>query len=106
MEAKKLRSRKEVSYMETLIVTYACKPGMREKFLEAIKSEGLDEKSRAEDGNIRYAYALAVEESDRIYLLEQWASQEVFDEHCATEHFKRIGEIKGEYVLDTIIEKY
>ena len=34
--------------MIVLNVTYRCKAGMREKFLEAIKAEGLDAASRAE----------------------------------------------------------
>ena len=33
--------------MEILNVTYKCKEGMREKFLETIKAEGLDAASRA-----------------------------------------------------------
>ena len=42
--------------MIVLNVTYKCKPDMREEFLEAIISEGLDEASRAEEGNFKYDY--------------------------------------------------
>ena len=38
--------------MEILNVTYKCKKGVREKFLETIKEEGLDTASRSEAGNI------------------------------------------------------
>ena len=42
--------------MIVLNVTYKCKAGMREKFLEKIVSEGIDVACRAEAGNIKYDY--------------------------------------------------
>ena len=92
--------------MVVLIVGYDCKPGQREAFVEAVKSAGLDQMSRDEEGNLRYAYSYAVEDPDKVYLLEQWKSEEAFNEHCATEHFKKLGEMKGDYVLNTVFEKY
>ena len=59
--------------MEILNVTYKCKEGMREKFLETIKAEGLDAASRAEAGK---------------------------------PHFRRFGELKAEFVLETVLERY
>ena len=50
--------------MEILNVTYKCKEGMREKFLETIKAEGLDEASRAEAGNIKYDFYFADADPD------------------------------------------
>ena len=50
--------------MEILNVTYKCKEGMREKFLETIKAEGLDAASRAEAGNIKYDFFYACERPD------------------------------------------
>ena len=46
--------------MEILNVTYKCKKGMREKFLETIKEEGLDTASRSEAGNIKYDFYFGV----------------------------------------------
>ena len=42
--------------MIVLNVTYQCKPELREEFLEAIMTEGIDAASRAEAGNIKYDY--------------------------------------------------
>ena len=39
--------------MIVLNVTYKCKPGMREAFLERILAEGIGEKSRMDEGNIK-----------------------------------------------------
>lgn len=44
--------------MIVLNVTYRCKPGMRDRFLEAIAAEGIDKASRAETGNLKYDYYL------------------------------------------------
>lgn len=92
--------------MEILNVTYKCKPGMREKFLEALKAEGLDAASRAEEGNFKYDYYFAADAPDDILLVEKWADDEAIKIHNAEPHFKRIGEIKAVFVDETIIERY
>lgn len=42
--------------MIVLNVTYRCKPGMRDEFLQKIQAEGIDAASRAEAGNLKYDY--------------------------------------------------
>ena len=63
--------------MIILNVTYKCKPGMREKFVEAIKAEGIDAASRAEAGNFKYDYYMSVDNSDELLLVEKWQDTEV-----------------------------
>lgn len=92
--------------MKVLIVTYKCKPGKREAFLEAVRENGAAQKSREEAGNIRYAYARATDDEDILYLLEQWESEEAFESHKAADHFRELGELKQDYVEDTILEMY
>ncbi len=92
--------------MINLIVTYHCKPGMREKFVEAIKKEGLDQASLNEEGNMgRYHYYYPVDSADDLLLLETWRDEAAQKEHMAAAHFKRLGELKPEYVIETVIEK-
>jgi quinol monooxygenase YgiN len=92
--------------MEILNVTYKCKEGMREKFLETIKAEGLDAASRAEAGNIKYDFYLAFDDPDELFLFEKWRDEEAVKSHNAEPHFKRFGELKAEYVLETVLERY
>ncbi|MBO5994224.1 MAG: antibiotic biosynthesis monooxygenase [Firmicutes bacterium] len=92
--------------MIVLNVTYKCKPDMREEFLEMIMTEGLDEASRAEAGNIKYDYYIPTEGSDDLLLLEKWQDAEALAEHGKQPHFARLGELKGTYVFETIIEKF
>ena len=92
--------------MIVLNVTYKCKPGMRETFLKNIKEEGLDAKSRAETGNIKYDYYFPAEEKDELLLVEKWKDADAVADHGVQPHFLRLGEIKSLYVNETIIERY
>ena len=58
--------------MIVLNVTYLCKPGMRDEFLERIIAEGIGETSRNEAGNIKYDYYLPVDGGDELLLVEKW----------------------------------
>ena len=92
--------------MIVLNVTYKCKPDMREEFLEMIYTEGIDVASRAEEGNIKYDYYTSVDNSDDLLLVEKWRDAEVLAAHGKQAHFARLGELKKDFVLDTIIEKF
>ena len=92
--------------MEILNVTYKCKAGKREKFLETIKAEGLDAASRAEAGNIKYDFYFAEADSDELFLFEKWRDEESVKSHNAEPHFRRFGELKAEFVLETVLERY
>lgn len=92
--------------MFVLNVTYKCKPGMREKFLDKIVSEGIDAACRAEEGNIKYDYYMPVNDADEMLLVEKWSDADALAEHGRLPHFARLGELKKEFVNDTIIEKF
>ena len=92
--------------MIVLNVTYRCKPDAREEFLEAIMTEGIDIASRAEPGNIKYDYYTPVEDGDDLLLVEKWQDADALAEHGRQPHFTRLGELKPQYVLDTVIEKF
>ena len=79
---------------------------MRDEFLEMIYTEGIDVASRAEEGNIKYDYYTPVDGSDDLLLVEKWRDAEALAAHGKQEHFARLGELKKELVLDTIIEKF
>ncbi len=92
--------------MIILNVTYKCKEGKREAFLEAIQKEGIDAASRKEDGNIKYDYYLPVNDINEVLLVEKWENADVISEHAKMPHFLRLGELKGEYIEETIIERF
>ena len=92
--------------MIVLNVTYKCKPDMSDEFLEAIMAEGIDAACRAEDGNIKYDYYYAADDSDELFLVEKWRDKEALDAHGRQPHFKRLGELKPEFVLETAIDRF
>lgn len=92
--------------MIVLNVTYRCKSGLRDEFLESIMTEGIDEASRAEEGNLRYAYYYPADGSDELLLVEKWRDAEALAAHGRQPHYLRLKELKAEYVEDTVIEKY
>lgn len=92
--------------MIVLNVTYQCKPEQRDEFLERIYAEGIDTACRAEEGNIQYAYYTPADGSDDLFLLEKWRDAEALARHGGQPHMARLKELKAQYVIDTIIEKY
>ncbi|MBQ7184931.1 MAG: antibiotic biosynthesis monooxygenase [Clostridia bacterium] len=92
--------------MIVLNVLYRCKPGMRDKFLDRLVSEGIDKTSQAEDGNLRYHYYLPVDGGDELLLMEKWRDADALRAHSLQPHFTCLKEIKDEYVLDTVIERF
>ena len=92
--------------MIILNVTYKCKPDLREEFLEMIMAEGIDQACRAEAGNIKYDYYIPVEDNGDLLLLEKWCDVDALAKHGQQPHMARLKEIKAEYVIDTIIEKF
>ena len=90
--------------MVVLNVTYKCKPGKRDEFLAAIQAEGLDAASRGEAGNIKYDYYFPADGGDELLLVEKWRDAEAVAFHNEQPHFKRLGELKGEFVSETVLE--
>lgn len=92
--------------MIVLNVTYRCKPDMRDAFLERIMAEGIDEACRAEKGNLKYDYYYPVDGGDELLLVEKWQDAAALKAHSETPHFARLGAIKPEYVIDTVVERF
>ena len=87
-------------------VTFKCRPGMRDVFLERIKAEGIDAASRAEAGNLRYDYFIPVDQSDDLFLVEQYRDAEAVAAHVRQAHTAKLVKLKEAYVTDLILEKY
>ena len=92
--------------MIVLNVTYKCKPDMRDEFLEMIITEGIDASSREETGNLKYDYYIPADGGDELLLVEKWSDADALAEHAEKPHFKRLGELKAQYVIDTVIERF
>lgn len=87
------------------LVTYHCKPGQREAFLDSLISSGLADKCRKDEGNIQYEYYRSVDREDEVFLYEKWESEEAIAAHLAQPHMAEIGACKAKYVEETEIVK-
>ena len=92
--------------MIVLNVTYKCRPGKREAFLNAIQSEGIDLASRLEAGNVKYDYYLPFKDNGDLLLVEHWRDADALAAHGQTPHFLKLVELKKAFVTETRIERF
>ena len=89
----------------TLLVTYTCRPGMARAFVEAVRTAGIQDAVRREDGCLRYDYFLSLEAEDTVLLLERWASAGAQAIHMTQPHMAHLAALKLQYVADTRAER-
>jgi quinol monooxygenase YgiN len=89
-----------------LNVFYTAKPGMRDRFVEEVKKQGVLDKTLAEAGCVRYEYFDSRENPDLLFLLEIWADEKAMEGHQNSAHMAQLRQIKAEYIVDTRIERY
>lgn len=89
-----------------LNVTYLLKDGMREKFLSEIDSLGLQRAVLSEKGCLQYEYFRAVEDENKLLLVERWESREAQALHLTQHHMSAMSELKATYAEDTVLDKY
>jgi quinol monooxygenase YgiN len=91
--------------MFTIYVTYkGSDRAAVEGFYREIRELGIDTVSRREDGNVRYEYYWSAERDDELFLLEIWETKEAQQIHSQQAHFKKLGELKSKYGIETEIE--
>lgn len=84
-----------------LLVTYKLKPHSRDNFLGEVAAAEILQKTRREEGALRYDYYISAADADTVLLVERWRSAEAQAAHIA--ELKRI---KEKYVLETAVEKF
>ncbi|MCR4646050.1 MAG: antibiotic biosynthesis monooxygenase [Oscillospiraceae bacterium] len=87
-------------------VHYHVKDGKRSAFYQAILQQGIADAARAEEGNEKYDYFFCPENDNELVLLEIWRSPEDVQKHMETPHYKALGELKKEYVTETVFRRF
>ncbi len=91
--------------MTDFYVTYRfADKAARDGFYSEVKACGAGEKSRKEDGCIKYEFFYFADEDDKMFLWEQWESREAQKKHCQQPHFAELTEIKKKYGVETDIQ--
>lgn len=90
--------------MTNYYVTYTFKDkNDRDSFYYEVKTSGVAEASRAEDGCIRYEYYYHADSDNKIFLWEQWESREAQALHMKMPHFAVLTGIKEKYEVEAEI---
>ena len=94
--------------MENIIlhVTYFCKEGMAQDFVNAVKDSGVQALVRAEDGCLQYDYHLSLEQDNAVVLLEKWRDAAALQVHMDQPRMAEIRALKDKLGLTTRIERY
>lgn len=92
--------------MYTIYVIFKCVPGKREEYIERLKSEGIVDAIRKEDGCIRYDYYFSEKDPDEILLIEAWESKKHQEIHIEQPHMVRLRELKPDLVVSTKLGEF
>ena len=87
-------------------VTYVLKEGMLDDFLEELIILEVARKTRAEDGCMGYEYFTSIDDPEKLFLVEHWRDESAQQAHLQSAHIKALGEVKANYVEETILEKF
>ena len=87
-------------------VHYFVKKGCRDEFYRQVNESGIAAASRTEDGNEKYDYYFSPTNQDELILFEVWSSPEAVQSHMETEHYKKLMELKKEFVIETTFSRY
>ncbi|MBR1420866.1 MAG: antibiotic biosynthesis monooxygenase [Selenomonadaceae bacterium] len=90
----------------TVNIYYTGKNGNAKKFAEEMKSSGVVDSIRAEDGNLRYEYFMPIDDPETILLVDSWKDQKSIDVHHATPMMDQITKLREKYDLHMKVERF
>ena len=92
--------------MYRIYVVFKCIPGKREEYIKKIRSEGIVDAVRNEDGCIRYDFYYSEKDADEILLIEEWETKKHQQIHIEQPHMENLRGIKPDYVLSTSLGEF
>ncbi len=77
-----------------VIARVRCAPGKQDEMRAVLAAS--QERSRAEDGCLRYGFSAAIEDPDAFVAVEEWADRAALEVHLRTDHIREfIGSLPG-----------
>ena len=92
--------------MITINIYYKGTNGSAKAFADEMKSAGIVDDIRAQEGNLRYEYFQPIDDPETILLIDSWTSQEAIDKHHASPMMEKIEELRDKYDLHMTVERY
>ena len=90
----------------TVNLRYTGKNGNAQKFAREMVNSGTVAAIRAEAGNLRYEYYLAMDDPETVLLIDSWENQEAIDIHHASPMMATIAALREKYDLHMTAERY
>ena len=75
-------------------------------FAEEMTASGTVDLIRAEPGNLRYEYYQSLDDPETILLIDSWKDQAAIDAHQASPMMATIAELRENYDLHMIVERF
>ena len=92
--------------MITVQLRYTGTGGAARAFAKEMLSSGTVDLIRAEAGNLRYEYYLALEDPETVLLIDSWADQAAIDAHHASPMMATIAALREKYDLHMTVERF
>ena len=92
--------------MITVNLYYTGKNGAARAFAEEMVQSGVVSAIRAEDGNLRYAYYLPMDDPETVLLIDQWRDQAAIDAHHVSPMMGKIAALREKYDLHMKVERF
>lgn len=92
--------------MITVNLYYTGVNGNARRFAEEMERSGTAAAIRAEDGNLRYAYFLSLEDPETVLLIDQWRDQAAIDAHHVSPMMAQIAGLREKYDLHMRVERF
>ncbi len=92
--------------MFRIYVKFTCHDGMREKFVERVRSEGILGAILNEDGCHRYDYYFSESDKNELLLIEYWETKRHQEVHLDQPHMAVLRSFKDEYIKNTELGEF
>ena len=92
--------------MITVNLYYTGRGGAARAFAREMEESGTAAAIRAEEGNLRYAYFLPLDDPETVLLIDQWRDQEAIDAHHASPMMGKIAALREKYDLHMKAERF
>ena len=92
--------------MITVNLYYTGTNGSAKAFAEEMESNGIADRIRAEEGNLRYQYFQPRDDPETILLIDNWTDQAAIDAHHASPMMEQLAALRDKYDLHMKVERY
>ena len=90
----------------TVNLYYTGENGNARKFAEEMERSGVADRIRAEEGNLKYAYFVSMDDPETVLLIDSWKDQASLDVHHASPMMQTIMQLREKYDLHMRAERY